>query len=71
MKLKKYTRETLINNYKKILIVIMPVLPHLSNECLKLLQIDDEIDWPEYDEIILKEQNINLVIQVNGKKEAF
>ena len=67
---KKYTRETLINNYKKILTVIMPVLPHLSNECLKLLQIDDEIDWPEYDEIILKEQNINLVIQVNGKKRG-
>ena len=67
---KKYTKETIINNYKKILIVIMPVLPHLSNECLKLLQINNEIEWPNYDETILKEEEINLVIQVNGKKRG-
>ena len=67
---KKYTKETIINNYKKILIVIMPVLPHLSNECLKLLKINNEIQWPKYDESILKEDEINLVVQVNGKKRG-
>ena len=67
---KKYKKEKIINNYKKILIVIMPVLPHLSNECLKLLKINNEIQWPKYDESILKEDEINLVVQVNGKKRG-
>ena len=28
-----------------------------------------EFKWPEYDESMLKENIINIVIQINGKKE--
>ena len=66
---KKFKRETLILNYKKILIAIMPVVPHFSNECLRLLDVED-IKWPEYDVTFLKDEKINLVVQINGKKRG-
>ena len=34
---------------KKILISMIPVIPHLSSECLNLLNVKD-INWPKYDE---------------------
>jgi leucyl-tRNA synthetase len=66
---KSYTKRTLIENYEKILIAMMPVVPHLSNECLKNLS-SKNIKWPEYDETILLEKTTNIVIQINGKKRG-
>ncbi len=65
----KYSNKTLIENYEKILIAIMPIIPHFSNECLKLLNTKD-IKWPNYDVSFLKEEKINIVVQVNGKKRG-
>ena len=65
----KYTKITLINNYKKILITMMPVIPHLSSECLNLIDAKD-INWPKYDENLVKEHTANIVIQINGKKRG-
>ena len=36
---KNYKKETLKENYQKILISMQPVLPHFSNECLKLIDV--------------------------------
>ena len=47
----------------------MPVAPHLSNECLKLLNVN-EISWPSFDETMLVEDFVNIVVQVNGKKRG-
>ena len=66
---KSYTKKTLIENYEKILIAMSPVVPHLSNECLKNLS-SKHIKWPEYDETILLEKTTNIVIQINGKKRG-
>ena len=56
-------------NYVNILKVINPVMPHFSNECLKKLdQKTDEIKWPAINKRYLKEENFNIVIQINGKK---
>ncbi len=66
---KKYKKKTLIENYQKILISMEPVIPHFASECLKLLNTKDK-KWPLYDESKLKEDNINIVIQINGKKRA-
>ena len=63
-----YTKETLIKNYKKILIVIMPIIPHFSNEALETINSNDDLTWPSYDESILVEKVIPYVIQINGKK---
>ncbi len=64
-----YKKEVLINNYKKILIAMTPIIPHFANECLEILEIK-EIKWPEYDESKLREDIINIVIQFNGKKRG-
>tara|TARA_B100001121_G_scaffold296368_1_gene301677 strand:+ start:19 stop:918 length:900 start_codon:yes stop_codon:yes gene_type:complete len=68
---RNYSKETLVQNYKKILIAMNPVIPHFSNECLKLL--DEKLDlikWPKINEELIEEQNINYVIQINGKKRG-
>ncbi|WP_440928347.1 leucine--tRNA ligase [Candidatus Pelagibacter sp.] len=66
---KNYTTNTLIENYKKILIAMTPIIPHFSNECLKTLNVE-KINWPKYDEKFLKEDFVNIVVQINGKKRS-
>ena len=66
---KKYTKNTIIENYQKILITMTPILPHFANECLSKIKIKN-LKWPEYDISMLKEDKINVVIQINGKKRG-
>ena len=66
---KAYTKGTLSENYKKILITMTPILPHFANECLSMLKAKN-LKWPDYDFSMLKEDNINIVIQINGKKRG-
>ncbi|WP_440675597.1 leucine--tRNA ligase [Candidatus Pelagibacter sp. HIMB1593] len=66
---KNYKKNTLKKNYKKILISLQPVIPHFSNECLELIN-EKDINWPEIDENIIREEVINIVVQVNGKKRG-
>ncbi|WP_440653298.1 leucine--tRNA ligase [Candidatus Pelagibacter sp. HIMB1542] len=67
---KGFTKETLIKNYKKILISINPVLPHFSNECLGMFENKEEIKWPTYEEKFLETDMTTIVIQINGKKKG-
>jgi len=64
-----YTQRTLKDNFSKILITMLPIVPHLANECLQVLNVDNP-EWPDYDEKLLIEKQINYVIQINGKKRA-
>jgi leucyl-tRNA synthetase len=66
---KGYKKTTIIDNYKKILITMNPVIPHLSNECLKMIENNDKISWPSYDEKQIEEETNLIVIQINGKKK--
>ena len=66
---KNYTKQTIIENYEKILIAIMPVIPHFSNECLEIIKTKN-FEWPSYDISLLKDDNIIIVIQINGKKRG-
>ena len=66
---KQYKKSTLIKNYKKILIIMSPVIPHFSNECLQNID-SKENSWPSYDENILYEDKIKIVVQINGKKRS-
>ena len=63
----KIEKEKLVENYKKILTVISPVLPHFTKECMELLNIKEKILWPKIDNEILLEDNIKFIIQFNGK----
>jgi len=66
---KPIKKEILIKNYKKILILMNPFIPHLSNECLNTIN-ENQIKWPEISKEDLIEENINFVVQINGKKRA-
>ena len=66
---KMYTAKTLEDNFTKILTTMLPIVPHFANECLKILNRNSP-KWPDYDEKLLIEEQINYVIQINGKKRA-
>ena len=68
--IKGYKKETIIENYKKILITMMPIIPHLSNECYKNIDQTSVINWPTYDEEQTKDDFKTIVIQINGKKRS-
>jgi len=66
----KIDKESWIANYKNILVTMSPVIPHFSSECLENLgaQNDkDQVLWPKIDKNILVSDNINFVVQINGK----
>jgi leucyl-tRNA synthetase len=57
-----------IDNYKKILKIMLPVIPHFASECLDELGELDNITWPEIDEKVKENQIVKIVLQINGKK---
>ena len=46
-----------------------PIIPHFSSECLENIG-QGEIQWPEILRDKLIEDDVNFVIQINGKKKA-
>ena len=62
--------EDLLINYKKILYLMMPLIPHLASECLEDIQDNNKKKWPKVEEQFLTSNNVNLVIQINGKKRS-
>ena len=47
----------------------MPLLPHLSSECLEEVGDLNEKKWPKVEQKYLKSDTIEIVIQFNGKKK--
>ena len=51
----------------------MPFMPHLSCECLLRLEGKDfysKIEWPSIENSLLVDEEVTIVIQVNGKKRG-
>jgi len=70
---KKLSNKTLLESQAKFIKIIMPFAPHLSYECLSKLEgknFYEEIQWPKGSKSLLKDQEITLVVQVNGKKRG-
>jgi len=63
-------QKDLLINYKKILYLMMPLVPHFASECLEDLKITNKVEWPIADKKILMSEKIDMVIQVNGKKRS-
>jgi leucyl-tRNA synthetase len=63
----KYSKEILVENYKKILITMSPIIPHFASECLEMISIKEEVLWPKINESLLIEERINFIVQINGK----
>jgi leucyl-tRNA synthetase len=67
---KGYQKTTILDNYKKILITMTPIVPHFTNECLESLKENNKIVWPNFEETFAKDKENLIVIQINGKKRA-
>jgi len=63
----KIEKVRLIENYKKVLIAISPVIPHFSSECMEMMKSSEKVHWPKFDENFLMEENVKFIIQFNGK----
>jgi leucyl-tRNA synthetase len=60
--------KNLISNYKKILIIMLPIVPHFASECLEQINETGKLSWPKVNKEFLKIKEFNIVIQINGKK---
>ena len=67
---KNYTSNILRENYLKILILMMPVIPHVVSEALRELNFKEKLVWPVADAKYLEEKFVNIVVQINGKKKT-
>jgi leucyl-tRNA synthetase len=65
--LEKISANNLKNNYYKVLIAMMPVIPHFTSECINELGLFEDLKWPKIDNKNLLEENIKYVVQINGK----
>jgi len=67
---KKINSKDLLENYKKILTIFSPVIPHFTSECMSDLGFNEKLNWPKVNDDYLKSENIDYVIQINGKKRT-
>ena len=67
---KDINSKDLLDNYKKILTLFSPIIPHLTSECLYDIGANQNLNWPSVNHEYLKNENIDYVIQVNGKKRT-
>ena len=65
---KKVSNKTLLDIWEKVLLLLMPVIPHFSNECW--LKFNKDFYWPQYEASLLKETDCMIVVQINGKKRG-
>lgn len=53
-----------------MVVLLSPIVPHISEELWGLLGHTEgisQVSWPGYEEEIIREKEVLLVIQVNGK----
>ncbi len=62
--------KNLKENYKKILLLFMPMIPHFASECIQQLGVSEDINWPKADKSLLKKDSFKIVVQINGKKRT-
>ena len=66
---KQINNEIFKESYIKILLMMSPFIPHLISECLEDLNYEDK-NWPSYEEKYLEQNEVDIVIQINGKKRS-
>ncbi|MDC0436207.1 leucine--tRNA ligase [Candidatus Pelagibacter sp.] len=62
--------KNLLNNYIKILKIMMPIAPHMASECLLEIAPNENTTWPKIDKKHLQIKKHNIVIQINGRKRS-
>ena len=67
---KQFNKNALLENYRKILSLMSPVIPHVINECLETNKFEILQKWPYLDKKYLEEKNVSIVVQFGGKKRG-
>ena len=70
---KTLEKEEIINIYKQYLIIISIFIPYIANECWNNLTGKDDLtiqEWPKIKDSLLKKDNFEIVVQIDGKKRA-
>lgn len=49
---------------------MMPIIPHFASECIYQNNFKIDHAWPSFDEKMIIEENVNFVVQINGKKRG-
>lgn len=66
-------KNSLIDVFKKYLIIISAFIPYVANECWEKITKKTDLaiqEWPKFDNKSLKKDEFNVVVQINGKKRA-
>lgn len=66
-------KNSLIDVFKKYLIIISAFIPYIANECWEKITKKADLaiqEWPKFDNESLKKDEFNVVVQINGKKRA-
>ena len=67
---KNLSNNDLLKNYESILRSMKPIIPHIASECLDELNTKNQDNWPKVNKEYISDNNINVVIQINGKKRS-
>jgi len=66
----KMINKNFIDNYIKILKIMIPIVPHMAMECLSEITKEKKFTWPLVEKKYLQIKMLNVVIQINGKKRS-
>ena len=61
-------KNTIKKKYINILLLMLPIIPHFSQECLEEMNYKNETKWPLAEKKYLIDHEKEIVIQFNGKK---
>ena len=64
---KDVSDKCLKNNFTNVMKMLIPFTPHIANECLELLGVEDIKSWPKIDTKLIQKEKIKIAIQINGK----
>ena len=67
---KDIDNKILKESYIKVLLLMHPFIPHFASECLEELDSKSTVSWPKYEERYLEKNEVEIVIQINGKKKS-
>jgi leucyl-tRNA synthetase len=70
---KTLDKDSIIESYKKYLIIISTFIPYISNECWEIITKKNDLtsqEWPKIQDNLIQKDRFDVVIQINGKKRA-
>ena len=70
---KNVKNQILLQSQANLMKVLMPFMPHLSCECISKIEGKDfysAVEWPKVEKSLLVEEEVIIVVQVNGKKRG-